>query len=574
MTVKARHQARSIATLAALFAASGVVPMGAQTASRGQPRADTPRMVVQVFGSADKEAGPEASDALRERLIRAFPSRILWVFPKEEIVGFIEQSGYPPTEQLGKNDEATLAKFLRADEYIRGNVVKQGDVYRVTAQLVLTRDAALTQPLPASEDRRADRAAEGLVKAIQDARKQLDNEKRCRDLATQDKLDEAVAVADAGIAEYPNATLVRYCKINVLVRRKAESAELLKAANEILAIDSVSKVALSIAADAQNAAGNVDAANELLVRLLATDPTNSSLAKQVVDALAASKKYDMAKEIVNKAVADNPGDIGLIRLQFLILASAGDYKPAIQIGEEMVQMDTSLADVDYYTRMAALYSADSQPQKSAEALARGTQKFSNNAELWQMHAAALRQAGQLQQSIASAKRALEVDPKIAGGWLQIANSYNDLEQPDSALAALQQARTAGDNPDQVAQMATAFGNRIYRAAVADSVKTVENFENALPFLQLADTLAVSPDAKADAKLLIGISNYYITQVLVQGLQASKSCEDSRRAETHATAATINVQQGGRRSPEAAGQVLTQVTSYLPYIQQSVKAYCK
>jgi tetratricopeptide (TPR) repeat protein len=573
MTVKARHHARSIATLAALVAASGVVSVGAQPV-RTPPRPDTPRLVVQVFGSTDKVAGPAASDALRERLISAFPSRVLWVFSKEEVVGFIEQSGYPTTEQLGRNDEATLAKFLRADEYIRGNVTKNGEVYRVTAQLVLTRDAGLTQPLPAVEDRRADRAAAGLVKAIQDARKQLDNEKRCRDLATQDKLAEAVAVADAGIAEYPNATLVRYCKINVLVRRKAPSADLLAAANEILAIDPNSKVALSIAADAQKEAGNTDAANELLVRLLATDPTNASLATQVVDALAASRKYDMAKKIVDEAVVNNPGDIGLIRLQFLIQASSGEYKAAIKTGEEMVQMDTSLADAPYFVRMAALYAADSQPQKASEAAARGTQKFPNNAELWQLHAQTLRAAGQLQQSIASATRALEIDPKIAGGWMQIAVSYNDLKQPDSAFAALQKARAAGDNADQIATYAVAFGNRQFQAAVADSSKTVASFEKPLPLLHLADTLATDAAVKGNAKLLIGVANYYMAQVLAQGLQASKSCEDARKAEASATTATINVQAGGRTSPETAAQVLTAVSGLLPYLQQSVKTFCK
>lgn len=571
--MKARHHARSIATLAAIAAASGVVSLGAQP-TRTPPRPDTPRMVVQVFGSTDKVAGPAASDELRERLISAFPSRLLWVFSKEEVVGFIEQSGYPTTEQLGRNDEATLAKFLRADEYIRGNVTKTGDVYRVTAQLVLTRDAALTQPLPASEDRRADRAAAGLVRAIQDARKQLDNEKRCRDLATQDKLDEAVAIADAGIKEYPNATLVRYCKINVLVRRKAPSAELLTAANEILAIDANSKVALSIAADAQKEAGNTDAANELLVRLLATDPTNASLATQVVDALAASRKYDMAKEIVLKAVNDNPGDIGLIRLQFLILASAGDYKPAIKTGEEMVQMDTSLADAQYFVRMAALYSADSQPQKASEAAARGTQKFANNAEIWQLHAQTLRAAGQLQQSIASAKRALEIDPKIANGWTQIAVAYNDLGLPDSALVTLRQAKAAGDDADRVGQFGLSIGNRLFRAAAAQQPMSIDTLKAVLPYLHFADSTIVDVPAKTNAKYLIGATHYYIAQNLAQGLQASKSCEQAQEGKESATTAVVYVQQGGRAAPEQAAQLMTGVNQLLPYFEASIKSLCK
>jgi tetratricopeptide (TPR) repeat protein len=310
------------------------------------------------------------------------------------------------------------------------------------------------------------------------------------------------------------------------------------------------------------------------VRLLATDPTNALLSVQVVEALAASGKYDMAKEIVTKAMAANPGDIALIRLQFLILTSAGDYKPAIQVGEEMAQMDTSLADATYFVRMAALYAADSQPQKAAEAAARGTKKFANNAELWQLQAQTLRVAGQLQQSIAAATRALEIDPKIRGGWMQIAVSYNDLGQPDSAFAALQKARAAGDNPEQIATYALAFGNRLQKTALADSVKTVAAFEKPLGLMNLADTLATEAATKGNAKLLIGVSNFYVAQLLAQSLQASKSCEDARKAEAAATSATINVQAGGRYSPATAGSVLTAVGELLPYLQQSVKNFCK
>ena len=571
--MKARHHARSIATLAAFAAVSGFVSVGAQP-PRAQPGPNTPRLVVQVFGSADKSAGPLASDALRERLSRAIPTRLLWVFPKEEVVGFLEQSGYSPSEQLARADEAALAKMLRADEYLRGNVTKNGDVFRVEATLVLARDASLTQPLPASEDRRVDRAAQGLVPAIQEARKQLEHEKRCMDLARSDKLDEATAAADAGIRAYPNATLVRYCKLNVLVRRKAPDTAVVAMANEILVIDPNSKVALAIAADAQQAAGNTEEANTLLVRLLATDPTNASLATRVVDALAASGKYDVAKEFVMKAVNDNPGDLGLIRLQFLILASSGDFKPAIKTGEEMVQMDTSLANAAFFNRMAALYSADSQPQKSAEAAARGTQKFPNDASLWQTYAQTLRALGQLQQSIGAVKRALEIDPKLAGGWLQVAVAYNELDQPDSAIAALRAAAEAGDGANQVGGYAFTIGNRLYRAAAAEEPKAVASFERALPPLTFADSVGTSPDIKGNAKLLIGVSNFYIANTLAQGLQASKSCDDARKAEAAATSALINVQAGGRAQPETAGQVLPLVNNLFPYLQQSVKVYCK
>ncbi len=573
MTVKARLDARSLATIALAAAVLGATAASAQPARQG-PGPNTPKMLVQVFRSADKVAGPEAADALRDRLARAFPPRALHVIGREDLIQFLQQSGYNPNEQLGRSDEAQLAKIMRADDYIRGQVTKVGDVYRVDAWLVLTRDNSLSQPLPPSEGNRPDRAVSDLVRSIQDARKQLDNEKKCIDLARSEKYAEAVKAADEGIADYPNATLVRYCKLNVLVRQKASQEQLLAMANEILAIDPNSKNALAIAADAQKAAGNIDEANTLMVRLLATDPTNANLATQVVDGLAASGNYTVAKEIVVKAVAENPGDVGLVSLQFKILAASRDYKPAIATGEEMVQMDTSLADIGFFQRLSALYAADSQPQKAAEAMARGTRKFPNDAGSWQIYAQLLKNAGQTQQSIAAAKRALAIDPKISNGWTQIAVAYNELDQPDSALAALRQAKVAGDNADQVGQFALSIGNKFYRAAVAEDPKKPASFERALPYLHFADSTIVDADSKGNAKFLIGVSSYYIASSIAQGLQASKNCDEAKMAQAAATNSMIYTQAGGKTAPDAAGQILGAIGQLSPYLDGAVKTLCK
>lgn len=571
--MKARLDIRTLATTAVAVALFGAVPVAAQPA-RAVAGPNTPKMLVQVFRSADKVAGPEAADALRDRLTRAFPPRALHVIGREDLIQFLQQSGYNPNEQLGRSDEAQLAKIMRADDYIRGQVTKVGENYRVDAWLVLTRDNSLTQPLLASEGIRPDRAVIGLVKSIQDARKQLGHEKKCIDFARDGKFDEAVKVADEGIADYPTATLVRYCKLNVLVRRKAPNKELIAMADEILAIDPNSKNALAIAADAQQQEGNTEAANTLLVRLLATDPTNAALATRVVDALAASRNWTVAKEIVTQAVAENPGDVGLVSLQYRILAGSGDYKPAIATGEEMVQMDTSLADIGFFSRLAALYAADSQPQKAAEAAARGTRKFPNDAGLWQFYAQTLKNSGQLQQSVGAAKRALEIDPKIANGWTQIAVAYNELNQPDSALVALRAAAAAGDDANTVGGFALNIGNKFYQAAVKEDPKRVATFQIAMPYLHFADSTIIDVASKANAKLLIGVSSYYMAASLAAGLQASKSCDEAKAAQAASIDAMIYTQGGGRASPESAGQILGALGPLTPYIDQSVKTLCK
>ena len=573
MTVKARSHARTLVALTALVAASGIVSLAAQPV-RTPPRPDTPRLMVQVFGSADKVAGPLASDDLRERLIRAFPSRILWVIDRKDIIAVLEQSGYDTTAQLAPSDESQLAKAQRADEYLRGRVSRTGDIYTAEAWIVLTRDNALMQPLPPSTGNRADRATAGLVKSIQDARTQMDNEKQCMSLARTQKYAEAIAAADAAILEYPNATLVRYCKMSVLSAQQAPDSVMLLAANEILAIDARSRIALGVAADAQKKLGNIDAANELLVRLLATNPQDAALANKVVDALAASRKYDVAKTVVLQAVQDNPGDLDLIGLQFRILAAAGDYKPALRTGEEMALMDTSLVNAVYFNRMVALYAADSQPQKAAETAARATQKFPKDADLWQLYAQVLKNSGQVQQSIAAARRALEVNPKIPNGWTQIAVAYNELNFPDSALVALREAKNAGDDANQIGGFAMSIGNKLYKDAMAVNPKQAAPFLVPMPYLHFADSTIVDAATKAQAAFLIGVSHFYFVQITAQGLSASKSCDEAKAAQNSAAESMIYTPRGGRTSPDAAAQILTALNGLTPYLDQSAKTLCK
>ncbi len=532
-------------------------------------------MVVQVFGSPDRVAGPNAADELRTRLHNSYPSRTLWVITKDEQVPLLEQSGFPINQALSSADEAALAKILRAEDYVRGQVVRDGDAWRVQAHLVLTRDPALSQPLPVKSGNRPERAAIELVDEIRQARKQLENEKRCIEHARNQQFEQAIRVADAAIEDYPRATLVRYCKLNVLLTQKAPNAQVIAMSEEILGIDNNAKAALAIASQTYKAEGNVAKANEYLIRLLMLEPTNATLAAEVVDALAASGDYTEAKRVVLKAVQDNPGDLGLIQLQFTVLAAARDFKPAIQTGEQMVQMDTALANVAFFTRLAALYVADSQPQKAAETYARATQKFPDNAEMWQFYAQALKNAGQTQQSIAAARRALQVNPRIPNGWTQIAVAYNELNQPDSALQALREAKTAGDDANTIGGFALNIGNRFFRAASADTNKTEAAFTVGLPYLHFADSTLTDAASQTNAKFLIGVSNFYIASAIAQNLQETKSCDEARRSQKHALDALLYTQQGGRASPEGAGQILNALnTSLVPYLDQTVKTLCK
>lgn len=628
MTV--RIQLRPLAAAAALLA----VVVGTADAQRRPPRPDTPFLTVQVFRSADKIAGPVASDALRDELIRTYPGPVLWVIEKERLIELLEQSGYPSNEQLARSDENALAKFQRADEYVRGSVTLQDDgQYRIDAQLVLTRDMRLVQPLAPAFGNRADRAARNLIRTLNQARDQLPMEKRCMDHARNQRYDQAIAEADKGIAGFAGATLVRYCKMNVLIAREAPNAEKIALAEEILQIDPNSYNALAVAADAYQADGNTEKANEYLVRLLAADPNNASLAQRVVDALAASRQYDVAKRIVEQAVVDNPGDIGLLKLRFLILASAGDYVPAIRAGEELAQLDTAVADLQYFNRLSALYlaaagaeaakaepferqadsllratppdsagaqtlrtqarpdraAADSLYRLAAATANRGSAKFPADAGLWQFQAQALRSAGDIAGSIAAARKALEINPFQPAGWLQVAQAYMGLQQNDSALVALQNATAAGDNADQIVTLLSSIGNG-YRVR-GDAEKNIDMLRQASVLMFRSDSIGAladevgppdarrqragaTPETRTRVKFLVGLTSVQLAVQLAQAAGPQRSCELAREADQALVNAQIFLPQGAAFNQQAAVQLLQSIPEYQAYIAQVTGQLCR
>jgi tetratricopeptide (TPR) repeat protein len=584
--VTVRLQLRPLAAAAALL----LVAADSADAQRRPPRPDTPYLTVQVFRSADKIAGPAASDALRDELIRTYPGPVLWVIEKERLVELLEQSGYPVNEQLARADENALAKYQRADEYIRGSITQEADgQWRIDAQLVLTRDLTLVQPLPVVRGPRPDRAARMLVRGINTARDQLSKEKRCLDHARNQRYPQAIAAANEGIEEYAQATLVRYCKLNVLIAQNAPNAEKVALAEEILVIDPASRNALAVAADAYQADGNTEKANEYLVRLLAAEPNNAALAQRVVDALAASRQYDVAKRIVEQAVTDNPGDLGLMKLRFLILASAGEYKPAIAAGEELTQLDTAATDIAFWKRMAALYLADSNATGAVSAAERGTTKFPLDAELWQILSQARRNTGDLPGSIAAAKQALTINPLQPNGWLQVAQAYITLQQPDSAVGALRNSVTAGDNADVIAGVLSGIGNTL--RVRGDSAKSVPILEQGVALLQFADTVAMlrdsvgpadarrlrqqaTPEIRARVKFILGATAVTLAREAGALAQANRDCAMATKADDALVTAMIALPGGAAFNQASAVQLLNSIPEFQAYITQVKGQVCR
>ncbi len=575
--MKASHRSAlpAVSLAAALIATT--VPAVAR-AQRGQaPGPDTPRILVTTF-RGDVAAGVKLADAIRDRISSDFSARTLYATPKKDIEATLQQSGYRPDSALSPNDSKELAKLVRADEVIDGSVTKTPSGYHVNARFFLPRDVSLSQPLFSADATDLGDVAKQVVKEYDNARKQLATNRECENDIRDNKIDAAIAAARRGIAQYPKATLARLCLASAYqaIKNSPDSSSKRWWADSVIAVtkdvaqlDPRSKIAYTLQYDAYKVKN--DTANYLssLIGMMNADPSNTSLRESVIAELVTLGKAEMAVPSAKQLVAENPGDPQYARTYWLVLRAANNYKESVPAGVAYVALDSAAADSNYFFRQVADLRADSAYAKAAEFAAQGIAKFPRSGTLWLQKAQNERSAGQLPAAKASLQRALEIDPKAPGANLLLAQMYSDLNQPDSAVAAVK-ADAAADptNKERDAQFLLSIGNTAYKSAVAS--KNVADFQKALGILQASDAMSPSPNAK----FLSAVSAFSVLQQLGSSLPNTKSCTDAKLGQDMLAVVSTNMPQGGSVSPEAAKQILSAVPQYQTFFDGSAKRYCK
>ena len=532
--------------------------------------------MVPVFRSSEKGLGVTMADHMRDELMNDNLMTSMWVVSKKDLNANLELSGYSGADALSSSDLKQLAQFIRAEEYLDGIVTRGGDgTLTLTATLNLPRGEGMEQPLPMASGAKPGEIAAKLSGEIDKARKQIKPATDCMQSQRQRQYEDAKAHAAKAIKEYPQSVFGRMCLLEIAIGTKQGDDALIKIADEILAIAPLNDRALAVAVDAYGRKSATDKAYEekyvaTLQKLLAADPTNTSLQAQIVRALAAQGKFAMAKPIVDEAVKQSPGDPELIKLQWGIYRALGDWKAAIPVGEEMVKHDTAAADTLFYQQLVAAYLSDSQPVKAQEAASRGANKFQNNITLWLSVAQLARRNGQLPQALEAISRILAIDPKNTNAALQKAQIFGEQDQLDSMVVALRSAVALGAPKDVAGGMLVGKVQPAFQRWSRDTAKTTAEGERILAIVAYSDSLNASPAAA----LFTGLTQLQLGQAyLGQGAQA-RNCEQATKGRDYVARAQEVLPRAGRQFPDPTAQAMNGVMQLLPYGEQVVKAVCR
>jgi tetratricopeptide (TPR) repeat protein len=565
---------RNSGLLFAVLAAVSASPLVAQSKTGD-------RVMIPTLQSADKDLGVQAAEAIRGQLTKQTNVRELVVVPKADINNSLQSSGYSTTEALAPGDAKALATLVRAPQYVEGTVTRTPTGFKIDARLIISRDMTKGQVLPSAQASKLDDAANQVAKAIRDARRQLPAEEACHNAIAQGKPQEAVAAAREGLKGYPTGNIVGVCLAEAYNGLKMPDS-VIAVAERVRATDPRNIPALRMLAttyrtridspppgvDPTRVVADTTKLLESLAGLAAADPTNIRLVQEVINTYPQLGRPQQAIPLVRDLLQNNPGDPQLLYQAWLVYLNAKDYQNAINVGTEMVRVDTAAATADYYTRLAGAYLSLDQPQKASEAAAMGSRKFPNDANLALFNAQALRKAGQLQPALEAAKRAVAANPKSAQGYYLLAGIQGDLSQYDDIVNTLNQAKLNGADPTSLSQIALQQGSNAYKAGQGS--KDRADFQRAIKFLQLSDQLQSS----ADAKFLLGASAFSLGQSATIDANEKRSCDLARMARDAFNLASMNLPAGGQKYPNEAAQLLTAIPQFTPAVDNEVKRFCK
>lgn len=573
-----RHVVTAVATLALSLAGTRVF---AQPQQRGGPAgADTPRLVMATFHSDDRKLGTDAAEELRRRLMSEFSMKELWVLTQKDINNTLEASGYRADSALNVSDLMELSKQLRGDETLDGTVSKTASGVHEEVRLLLRRqNTILSQPLPPVDAKDPGDAAKQIQKSYEAARKALPAYKTCENDLRAAKYADAEKDGRMALAAYPSSTLGRLCLLSAYNQEKSSPDSIIAVANQILAIDPTSIIALGSAADAYRTKGDKDKAIEYNLRIYRADPSNMTLAQNIVQELGQSGAPDKALPIIDSLLKDNPGDPQMLRTKWVLELNAKQFKQALVSGEEYVKADTAGANIDYYNRQIGAAQSDSNTAAVLQFATKAAQKFPKEPSFPLLMAQSYYKGGQLQQALEAARRAAEADPKNPAAWVFQIVVQNQMNQSDSSLATAQKAIAAGVPKDSLgAALLPLVGPALQKAQQS---KARADWEAALKAAQAVDNIVPT----AQTKYYVGVSAFQVgfdaygnvnkLYKSTKKADIAQACAENQVIADNMAIAAVAMPAGGSVDKASAAQILGVVPQLIDFSSQIKKALkCK
>jgi hypothetical protein len=141
------------------------------------------------------------------------------------------------------------------------------------------------------------------------------------------------------------------------------------------------------------------------------------------------------------------------------------------------------------------------------------------------------------------------------------------------MVAMHDAVKAGENADQIGQIALSIGGKLFKLANDENPKTIPSWQKVVPYVAYADSIASNRDTKNTAQFEMGVSHYYISSLMYPDVVAQKSCDGAKQVQDYLISASSELQHGGATQPAAVGQLMPAIQQMTDAVGKAVAVFC-
>jgi lipopolysaccharide biosynthesis regulator YciM len=556
----------SVARLCAVSTAVfSLISPSAADAQRGAPRPCTaPATILIAWPKApDKKAALEIRDKMFST-IKDELEKELCLVSREQMTAYLSGSRYPTDSTLPLRDWIQLATVLRGDEVLEIEAKPAGKGYELAGRLTLIRDESMRDSIPHIAAGELSQATKSAAIELRKLLVMLSHEAKCYRLGREGNFAAAEAAGRAALAAYPG-NIARLCLATSLRLGKKSPEEVVTLSEEVRKTDPTNLLALLNLLNTYYEKGDQAKYAEVGTAMLSIDPA-SQHAETIIANLASWKQTDAALKLLEKSLQDDPDNVNLRQIDFRLVYSTGKVKEAQKRGEALAKLDSASVDTAFVMKMVSAYASDSQPQKAAEWLERGAQKFPDNITMSLAFAQSLRQNGHPARAIDEYKRIIKLNPDAARGTrLYIARAYTELGQPDSAAVWARRAVDAGDDKTQASGVVLQIGSALLQTA--QTTHSPDDFKKIIPYVAYSDSVAGNDLAKF-------VWGYSALQIATAGLMqmqtpAGQTCAIAKETRAWLSVAAEKVLQGARADTRNAPGLLQTIPGYIDGVDRVI-----
>ena len=313
----------------------------------------------------------------------------------------------------------------------------------------------------------------------------------CVDYAQSQQWDSSLENCDRALELNPNANSVRYARANVL-RQTERWEESLAEVQRLLERDPFHENAMLLGGFVAINLGDEELARDYYRQYLELDPNNATVRMRVAYDLAQEGDPLGAMELIDEGIALDPENIDYYEQagnfafagaeQVRSAAAEGDeelspevadlYRKAIGAYERVFAAKGAETLVSQLRNVAAAHLQLGDAAASAEFSSRALESHPEEASLWDIHARALKDDGQVDAAVAALGRIEAIDAEYPNLHLRMGNWLIEANRVDDAVPILQRAVANGSGADQAANMI--FGHA-YSSYVQPSAKNYSRF---------------------------------------------------------------------------------------------------